>query len=95
MDQTTLFFTVAGGVIVILGFIGGVMGFLMKIAADIALHKRTLETACEEVDAAHEKIRRIDPVVQNHTTDIAVLKNDIGYIRSGTDEIRDILRSRA
>lgn len=95
MDQTTLFFTVTGGTIVILGFLAGVIGFLMKLGAEIAVHKKTLETACEDVEAAHTKIRDIAPVIQGHTTDIAVLKNDIGYIREGIDDVRTMLRAKA
>lgn len=95
MDQTALILSIIGGIIVILGFLAGVVGFLMKLAAEIATHKKDLETACQDVEAAHDKIRRIDPVIQSHTTDIAVLKNDIGYIREGTDEIRNLLRARA
>ena len=93
MDTQTAL-SLAGGIIVVLGFLGAVIGFLMKLSAEIAVHKKALEAACSEVDAAHEKIRRIDPIIQNHTTDIAVLKNDIGYIREATDEIRSILRDR-
>jgi len=95
MDQTTLFFTVAGGVIVILGFLAGVVGFLMKIAAEIGVHKKTLEDACKDVEAAHGKIRDIVPVLAGHTTEIAVLKTDISYIREGIDDVRTMLRAKA
>lgn len=95
MDQTTLFFTVSGGIILILGFLGGVVGFLMKLGAEIAIHRTTLETACQDVEQAHSKIRDIAPVIATHTTDIAVLKNDIGYIREAVDDVRRMLRAKA
>ena len=94
MNRMDYIFSIMGGIIVVLGFLGGVIVFLMKLGAEIAVHKKRLEDTCHEVETVNGVIRTIIPVIQEHTTDIAVLKTDIGYIRNGIDDVRGILREK-
>jgi hypothetical protein len=91
MDLGVLIGIITGG-LAILGVIVGVIGFFLKLGGRIALQEKTLSENVADTTAAHDKIRGLAAIQAEHTTKIAVVENDITYIRDGIDEIKAAVR---
>ena len=79
---------IIGGILVILGAIMGIVGFFIKLGGRIAIAEKTLSENVVDTTAAHDKIRKVADTQAQHTTDIAVLKTSLDYIKDGIDDIR-------
>jgi uncharacterized membrane protein len=95
MNETAVYLSVAGGVIVVLGFLGTLVAFLFKLGGKMAVHEKTLTDVVADTTAAHDKIRTLSPVVAEHETSIQLVQKDVSYIREGIDDIKTAMRSRA
>lgn len=92
MNQLLLVVGLIGGIITILGALVAVVIFIARISAKVAIHQQTLDKNVEDTTAAHDKIRKLDPVIQQHETSIQLVQKDVSYIREGIDELKTAFR---
>lgn len=94
MDDLLTLILIIGGIISVIAALVAVILFLVRIGGKLAVHEKTLGDNVCDTNRAHDKIRLMEAVQATHSTDIAVLKTTLEYIKDGIDEIKQAVRTK-